>query len=134
MSTRDDETPASGGAQRIDKWLWYARAAKSRSLAARLVTDGSVRVNREKIRKASETVKPGDVVTVTVHHHVRVLEVMLPGARRGPATEAATLYRDLTPPPPPKEEKVISGPVRDQGAGRPTKRERRLTDRLRDRD
>ncbi len=134
MSDHDDEKPATSGAQRIDKWLWYARAAKSRSLAARLVVDGSVRVNREKIRKASETVKPGDVVTVTVQHHVRVLEVKLPGARRGPATEAATLYKDLTPPPPPKEEKVISGPVRDQGAGRPTKRERRLIDRLRDRD
>ncbi len=134
MSERDDEKPASNGAQRIDKWLWYARAAKSRSLAARLVVDGAVRINRVKVTKASETVKPGDVVTVTVHHHVRVLEVKLPGVRRGPATEAATLYNDLTPPPPPKEEKFISGPVRDQGAGRPTKRERRLTDKLRDWD
>ena len=134
MSSRDDEKPASSGAQRIDKWLWYARASKSRSLAARLVTGGAVRINRIKTTKASETVKPGDVVTVTVHHHVRVLEVMLPGTRRGPATEAATLFNDLTPPPPPKEETVILGPVREQGAGRPTKRERRKIDKLRDRD
>lgn len=134
MSTPDDEKQVSGGVQRIDKWLWYARAAKSRSLAARLVVDGAVRINRIKATKASETVKPGDVVTVTVHHHVRVLEVKLPGVRRGPATEAAMLYADLTPPPPPKEEKILSGPIRDQGAGRPTKRERRLTDKLRDRD
>lgn len=134
MSEGGNETPKGGGSQRIDKWLWFARAAKSRSLAARLVADGAVRINREKIGKPSETVKPGDVVTVTVHHHVRVLEVRLPGERRGPATEAATLYKDLTPPPPPKEETIVSGPVRDQGAGRPTKRERRLIDKLRDRD
>ena len=107
--------------------------AKSRSLAARLVTQGSVRVNRTKVSKASETVKPGDVVTVTVHHHVRVLEVLLPGTRRGPATEAALLYKDLTPPPVPKSEAIVDGPVRSPGAGRPTKRERRQTDKLRDR-
>jgi ribosome-associated heat shock protein Hsp15 len=124
----------SANSQRIDKWLWYARVAKSRSLAAKLVTDGSVRINRMKASKASETVKPGDVVTVTAHHRVRVLEVRLPGARRGPATEAAALYTDLTPPPVPKSEVVVAGPVRTPGAGRPTKRERRLTDKLRDRN
>ena len=133
MSKDGDDTPTGGGPQRIDKWLWFARAAKSRSLAAKLVADGAVRINREKIAKPSETVKPGDVVTVTVHHRVRVLEVKLPGARRGPATEAATLYNDLTPPPAPKEEAIVSGPIRDQGAGRPTKRERRQIEKLRDR-
>jgi ribosome-associated heat shock protein Hsp15 len=129
-----DEGAAPGKAsQRIDKWLWYARVAKSRSLAARLVTDGSVRVNRVKSGKASDLVKLGDVVTVTVHHRVRVLEVRLPGVRRGPAAEAEMLYADLTPPPPPKSEAAMTGPRREPGAGRPTKRERRLIDKLRDR-
>jgi ribosome-associated heat shock protein Hsp15 len=133
MSEPADEAPTEIRGQRIDKWLWFARVAKSRSLAARLVTDGGVRINRIKATKASENVKPGDVVTIAVHHHVRVLEVRLPGVRRGPAVEAATLYRDLTPPSVPRAESASSVSVREPGAGRPTKRERRQLDRLRDR-
>lgn len=121
-------------AQRIDKWLWFARVAKSRSLAARLVSEGAVRINRIKATKPSDSVKPGDVVTVTVRHHVRVLEVKLPGDRRGPAPEAATLFADLTPPQPPKEEAIASTPQRSPGAGRPTKRDRRLIDKLREQE
>lgn len=119
-------------AQRIDKWLWFARVSKSRSLAAKLVTEGAVRINRVKSSKPSDTVKPGDVVTVTVRHHVRVLEVKLPGVRRGPAPEAATLYADLTPPPIPKPPEEAPVAPREAGAGRPTKRDRRLLDKLRD--
>ena len=133
MSNERDDEPAPNASQRIDKWLWYARVAKSRSLAARLVTDGAVRINRVKATKSSESVKAGDVVTVTVHHRVRVLEVKLPGDRRGPASEAATLFADLTPPPEPKSDVVQSAAARDPGSGRPTKRERRQIDKLRDR-
>ncbi|MEZ5925943.1 MAG: RNA-binding S4 domain-containing protein [Hyphomicrobiaceae bacterium] len=135
MDEREDLPATSSGSQRIDKWLWYARVAKSRSLAAKLVTDGAVRINRVKSSKASDSVKPGDVVTVAVHHRVRILEVRLIGARRGPATEAATLYQDLTPPPPPKSDAspADSAALREPGAGRPTKRERRQIDKLRDR-
>jgi ribosome-associated heat shock protein Hsp15 len=131
VSTLGD-TPAATG-QRIDKWLWFARMAKSRSLAARLVLGGAVRINRIKATKASDSVRPGDVVTIAVHHRVRVLEVRLPGGRRGPAVEAATLYRDLTPPAEPKDTAAAPGPIREPGAGRPTKRERRELDKLRDR-
>lgn len=123
---------ATPGNQRLDKWLWFARVIKSRTLAAGLVTEGRVRVNRERVVKPSQLVRPGDVVTVSVGPRVRVLEVVAPGERRGPATEAQGLYRDLTPPreaDPMAAAKSVT-PSRDAGAGRPTKRDRRAFDRL----
>ncbi len=126
-----------GDAQRLDKWLWFARVIRTRTLAAGLVTDGRVRVNRERIVKPSQSVKPGDVITVAVGTHVRVLEVVAPGLRRGPPVEAQTLYRDLTPRPPIGGEasNIDTGSGhRDHGSGRPTKRDRRAIDRLRDND
>ncbi len=119
--------------QRIDKWMWFARVVKSRTLAAELVTEGKVRLNRVRVEKASQTVRPGDVLTIALGSRVRVLEVRGAGTRRGPAAEAQSLFSDLTPPPPPREEQQISA-GRDAGSGRPTKRERRLTDKLRDHD
>jgi len=80
--------------QRLDKWLWYARLAKSRSLAAKLIEDGCIRINRQRVVKASATVKPGDVLTTSVFGQVRVLEVLATGERRGPASEARTLYAE----------------------------------------
>ena len=120
--------------QRLDKWLWYARVIRSRTLAAGLVTEGHVRINRERVVKASHLVRLGDVVTVTVGPRVRILEVVAPGVRRGPATEAQGLYRDLTPPHVPDalaDAISASTPARAAGAGRPTKRDRRAVDRLR---
>jgi len=115
--------------QRIDKWLFFARVAKSRSLGAKLAQSGHVRVNREKIDQASHQLKPGDVLTITLDRGVLVYRVLAPGARRGPAEEARTLYEDLSPPPLPREEFSLAA-FRDAGAGRPTKRDRRETDRL----
>ena len=87
--------------QRLDKWLWFTRVVKTRSLAARLVTEGHVRVNSVRVETASKSVKPGDVVTVALERHVRVLKVLAGGERRGPAPEAQTLYEDLAPRSPP---------------------------------
>ena len=84
--------------QRIDKWLFFARVVKSRSLAAKLVQAGRVRVNRDKIEQPAHAVKPGDVLTIRLDRRVMVWRVLAPGARRGPAEEARTLYEDLTPP------------------------------------
>jgi ribosome-associated heat shock protein Hsp15 len=117
--------------QRLDKWLWYARLAKTRTLATQLVTTGKVRVNREKISKPSRLVRASDVITAVIHGRVRILKVLAPGARRGPAAEARTLYDDMSPPPP---ERPVRGAapapaaLREKGAGRPTKRDRRLID------
>lgn len=128
---RPSAATGTPGTQRLDKWLWFARVIRSRTQAAGLVTEGRVRVNRERAVKPSHVLRPGDVVTVTVGPRVRVLEVVEPGERRGPATEAQSLYRDLTPP---REQESSAGvasvmPSRDAGAGRPTKRERRALDR-----
>lgn len=121
--------------QRLDKWLWYTRTVKTRTLATRLVTAGKVRVNREKVDKASHAVQVGDVVTLTVNRRLRVLKVLRPGERRGPATEARALYEDLTPPEvqPGEADPATPSPAarREPGQGRPTKRERRHLDRFR---
>jgi len=120
--------------QRIDKWLFFARAVKSRSLAAKLAVAGRVRINRDKATQASDLVKIGDVLTITLDGRILVWKVLAPGIRRGPAEEARTLYEDMSPAPTPKAETVPDAiaPLRDAGSGRPTKRERRQTDRLRD--
>ena len=125
---------AAEGRQRIDKWLFFARAVKSRSLAAKLAVAGRVRINRDKATQASDLVKIGDVLTITLDGRILVWKVLAPGIRRGPAEEARTLYEDMAPAPTPKAETVPDAiaPLRDAGSGRPTKRERRQTDRLRD--
>lgn len=135
MSGDDDsiEDVAGGpNSQRVDRWLWFARVVKSRTLAAGLITDGRVRINTVKAEKSSQSVKPGDVLTLTVGPRLRILKVQAIGHRRGPATEAQGLYVDLTPPPPPREDTPIVSSLgeREPGAGRPTKRDRRLTDKL----
>jgi ribosome-associated heat shock protein Hsp15 len=124
------------GRQRIDKWLFFARVVKSRSLAAKLAVAGRVRINRDKASQASDLVKPGDVLTVTLDRRILIYKVLDAGARRGPAEEARTLYEDLSPPPALKGEAPADAilPLRDAGSGRPTKRERRETDRLRGKD
>ena len=87
----------AAGEQRIDKWLFFARVVKSRSLAQKLAVSGAVRVNREKISHSARLVRPGDVLTISVHDRIRVLKVLDSGERRGPAPEAALLFEDLTP-------------------------------------
>lgn len=118
--------------QRLDKWLWFARVARSRSLASALVTSGKVRVNRVRVTKPSRLVRAGDVVTLAAHGRVRVFRIVLPGARRGPAAEAQTLYEDISPPQPRRERPLPPAPqgMREKGAGRPTKRDRRRIDAL----
>ncbi len=76
--------------------MFFARVVKSRSLAAKLAQSGRVRVNREKIDQASQLVRPGDVLTITLDRRILVYRVLSPGLRRGPAEEARTLYEDLT--------------------------------------
>jgi ribosome-associated heat shock protein Hsp15 len=113
--------------QRIDKWLWFARLAKTRTIAQKLAISGRVRVNREKNASASRPVKVGDVLTIAFDASVRVLKIAATGNRRGPAAEARLLYEDLSPPPPETDRAARAG-ERLPGSGRPTKRERRALD------
>lgn len=138
MSEKSDAAAAGAGAGpgdqlRLDKWLWFARVVKSRTLAATLVEEGKVRLNRERTTKPSQAVRIGDVLTISVGSRVRILEVAAIGVRRGPASEAQALYIDRAPPLPPASTppQTISG-ERPSGTGRPTKRDRRLIARLTD--
>ena len=135
----DDDIPDSGsdptpaGRLRIDKWLWFARFFKTRSLAAKVCNAGGLRVSGTVVSKAHYAVKPGDVLTFAQGRHIRVVKVTALGSRRGPAEEARTLYEDLAPP---VREEAIQDPYRappaprEPGAGRPTKRDRRALDPL----
>ena len=120
--------PAGNGRQRIDKWLWFARVVKTRTLAQKLAISGRVRVNREKNDSPSRAVKIGDTLTIAFDTRVRVLRVVAAGARRGPPAEAQRLYEDLSPPAPPK---AAPTETRERGTGRPTKRDRRAIDAFR---
>ena len=124
--------------QRLDKWLWYARFFKSRSLATKFCASGRLRVNEQGVRKAHHGLHVGDVLTFPKARHIRVVRVVDLGTRRGPAAEAQALYDDLEPPslsrPESKAEsdepRPLAAAKRDPGAGRPTKRERRKTDKF----
>ena len=107
---------------RIDKWLWQARFFKTRTLAGKVVGEGRVRLNGDRVAKASQAVAPGDVLTFPQGRVIRVVAVAAIGTRRGPADEARALYDDRTPPAAPRPERV--GP-------RPTGRDRRVMDHLR---
>jgi ribosome-associated heat shock protein Hsp15 len=120
--------------QRLDKWLFFSRAVKSRTLAQKLIETGAIRVNSERTDRSDHKVGAGDVLTMTVHTRLLVWRILDPGSRRGPAPEAALLYEDLSPPPAPREEAAPVHAGREAGSGRPTKKERRDTDRLRDDD
>lgn len=82
--------------QRLDKWLWFARIVRTRSLAAALVATGRIRVNRARILKPGHDVGPGDILTVSVAGQVRVLKLIGLAERRGPASDARRLYEDLS--------------------------------------
>ena len=119
----------TGEKQRIDKWLFFARIVKSRSLAQKLVEGGGVSLNGPACRSASQTVKPGDRLLIRLDRTVRDIEMVKAGERRGPAAEAQALFIDHTAPPPPRDA-APQGLVAEPG-GRPEKAERRAYERLR---
>ena len=118
--------------QRLDKWLFFSRAVKSRTLAQKLIETGAVRVNSERTIHTDHQISAGDVLTMTVHSRLLVWKILDAGSRRGPPTEAQGLYEDLSPPPLPREAAPPMFGKRDAGSGRPTKKERREIDGLQD--
>jgi ribosome-associated heat shock protein Hsp15 len=82
--------------QRLDKWIWFARVVRTRTLAARLIGEGHVRVNAQRIETPAKPVGPGDVLTIALEQQVRVLRIVAIAARRGGAQEARLLFEDLT--------------------------------------
>lgn len=80
---------------RLDKWLWYARFFKSRSIAAQAIKGGKIRINRRKPQRASANVRTGDGLTIVRGSQVTVIKIVDLGIRRGPASEAQRLYETL---------------------------------------
>ena len=119
---------------RMDKWLWAARLFKTRSLAADAIKGGKVKVDGNPV-KPSREVKEGDVIQVQIDQLHKVVEVKTVIKNRVSAKQLPEVYNDLTP----KEEyeriefmRAYKAEWRDRGAGRPTKKERRMIERMKD--
>lgn len=84
--------------QRLDRWLFFARATKSRTLAQKLIETGAVRVNSERTLRTDHQVGPGDVLTMSIHSRILVWRIVDAGTRRGPPAEAQALYEVLASP------------------------------------
>lgn len=111
---------------RIDRWLWAVRLTKTRPDAAAACRGGHVRVN-DRPAKPSTTVAPGDEVRALIGDRTRIVEVVRVIQKRVGAADAVTCYLDRTPPV--AKTTVVPVAVRDRGAGRPTKRDRRRLER-----
>ena len=128
------EDPRRQDKKRLDQWLWQARFFRSRRRAAQHCAAGRVRCDGAVVAKPSHIVRPGSVLTYVQGRHIRVVKVLAIGERRGPAAEAQSLYEDLAPPSEATRLAPDGQGSRDRGSGRPTKRQRRDTDRLRRRE
>ena len=118
---------------RLDKWLWYARFFKTRSLATKMISGGKLRIDGVVVNKPHRAALVGQVLTFAQGPNIRVIKILALAQRRGPAPEAQALYEDLAPIVKPDKSDSPRMPdfeERDTGAGRPTKRDRRLVDKL----
>ena len=91
-----------------------------------------MRLNKMPVHKSSQSVRVGDILTFSLGSHIRVIRIVALTGRRGSAPEAALLYQDMSPPVLSRKSELPGVAQREPGSGRPTKRERRETDRLRD--
>lgn len=143
MNDKSQNPPTSS--IRIDKWLWAARFYKTRSLAGKIVSAGDIRVTRalpgqssedaktQRVSKSSFNVQIGDVLSFSIGTRIIIVKILGIPTRRGPAPEAQSHYQDLSPPPAPKADRPIKPSKafeRIDGAGRPTKKERRALDKV----
>jgi ribosome-associated heat shock protein Hsp15 len=113
---------------RVDRWIWSVRLDKTRSGAADACKAGHVKVNGRSVKPA-QPIRAGDEVRIRHDGRERVVVVSRVISKRVGAPVAVECYVDKSPPPPPRDE-VVRVAVRDRGAGRPTKRERRSIDKL----
>ncbi|MFF5493082.1 RNA-binding S4 domain-containing protein [Streptomyces aquilus] len=121
--------PQQGETVRVDSWIWSVRLIKTRSAGAAACKGGHVRVNGERVKPA-HSVRVGDEVRLVHEGRERIVVVKRLIRKRVGAPVAVQCYVDNSPPPPPREAVAPAG-VRDRGAGRPTKRDRRDMERLR---
>lgn len=119
---------------RIDKWLWAARLFKTRAIATDAIKGGKVKIDDNPV-KPSRDVKEGDIIQVQIEQLHKVVQVKTVIKNRVPAKMVPEVYTDLTP----KEEyeriefmHAYKGEYRDRGAGRPTKKERRMIEKIKE--
>ena len=119
---------------RIDKWLWAARLFKTRAIATDAIKGGKVKIDDAPV-KPSRDVKEGDIIQVQIEQLHKVVQVKTVIKNRVPAKQVPEVYSDLTP----KEEyeriefmHAYKSEYRDRGAGRPTKKERRMIEKMKD--
>jgi len=117
---------------RLDKWLWHARACRTRTAATRLAASGQVRLNGQATAKAHQAVRVGDVVTFPQGDHIRVWKVLTLAERRVGAAGVVALYEDLKPPQPESRLPREAVFVTPAPPGRPDKQARRQLRALRE--
>ena len=120
---------------RLDIYLYYIRLFKSRSIATKFILTNRLRISGQVTQKPHKMISVGDVLTMTINDNIKILKVLDIPSRRGPYPESLNFYEDITPIEiiPKKESSNIDIKFVER-VGRPTKRERRLTDRLMGRD
>jgi ribosome-associated heat shock protein Hsp15 len=123
-----DQSSGEASSARVDIWIWAVRLAKSRSAASAACKGGHVKVNGARVKPA-HIVRPDDEIQVRQGDRERIVVVAKVITKRVGAPVAVECYVDHSPPPPPRES-VVPVAVRDRGAGRPTKRDRRAIERL----
>ena len=120
---------------RLDIYLYYIRIFKSRSIATKFVLTNRLRISGQVTQKPHKMISVGDVLTMTINDNIKILKVLDIPSRRGPYSESLNFYEDITPIEiiPKKESSNIDIKFVER-VGRPTKRERRQTDKLMGRD
>src|SRR6478672_7534759 len=136
MARHDEHDDDDGGRVRLDKWLWAARFFKTRSLAAEAVTGGKVTMRGDRVKPA-RPLQVGDELSIRLGPYEHVVRVRELSARRGPATVAATLYEETTESLAARTKlaeqlRMAPAALVYEEKGRPTKRDRREIERLRD--
>ena len=120
---------------RLDIYLYYIRIFKSRSIASKFVSTNRLRISGQVTQKPHKMISIGDVLSITINDNIKILKVLDIPNRRGPYSESLNFYEDITPIENiPKKESIKLDMKFVERVGRPTKRERRQTDRLMGRD
>ena len=120
---------------RVDVYLYYIRIFKSRSIATKFVSTNRLRISDQVTQKPHKMISIGDVLSITINDNIKILKVIDIPKRRGPFSESLNFYEDITPIETVQKKKIRKTDIKFvERVGRPTKRERRQTDRLMGRD
>ena len=120
---------------RLDIYLYYIRIFKSRSISRKFVLTNRLRISGQVTHKPHKMISIGDVLTMTINDNIKILKVLDIPNRRGPYSESLNFYEDITPIESISKKKSLKPDIKFvERVGRPTKRERRQTDRLMGRD